>query len=146
MNGMGRGRTAPERRAEEGLQMKRLLMYLALACAACAAQMPPSPPAAGPQAGSFEVAGSWSGWGVVVLNADGSGTYTDTFKTGPGRMQLRRTGDRSYEGTWGESNQRFGTLTIELSPDGRTITGNWTPDPSVTVGSKEGGAIAWGRQ
>ena len=108
----------------------------------------PSALAAGQRSVIFELVGSWSSrdWGEVVLNADGTGTYTDTFGTGPGRIQLDRTGDRSYTGTWGESNQRSGKLVIELSPDGRTITGTWTPDPSSTIGSKTGGAILWTRK
>jgi len=96
---------------------------------------------------TLELVGSWSSrdWGEIVLNADGTGTYTDTFGTGPGRMQFERTGDRSYKGTWWESSQRSGTLVLVLSPDGRTITGTWTPDPRSTIGSKTGGAILWTR-
>jgi hypothetical protein len=37
-------------------------------------------------------------------------------------------------------------LVIILSPDGRTITGTWTPDASSTIGSKTGGAILWTRK
>ena len=97
---------------------------------------------------SFEPFGSWSSpdWREVVLNADGTGTYTDTFGTGPGRMQFDRTGECPYKGKWWESNQRSGTLVIILSPGGRTITGTWTPDPSSTIGSKTGGAILWSRK
>jgi hypothetical protein len=97
---------------------------------------------------TFEPVGSWASrdWGEVVLNADGTGTYTDTFGTGPGRIRLDPTCDRSYKGSWGESNQRSGTLVIILSPDGRTITGTWTPDASSTIGSKTGGAILWTRK
>jgi hypothetical protein len=32
------------------------------------------------------------------------------------------------------------------SPDGRTITGTWTPDASSTIGSKTGGTILWTRK
>jgi hypothetical protein len=97
---------------------------------------------------TFEPVGSWASrdWGEVVLNADGTGTYTDTFGTGPGRIELAPTCDRSYKGSWGESNQRSGTLVIILSPDGRTITGIWTPDASSTIGSKTGGTILWARK
>jgi len=95
----------------------------------------------------LELMGSWSGrdWGGVVLNADGTGTYTDTFGSGPGQMRFGRTSDHSYKGTWWESDQRLGTFAFELSLDGQTITGAWTPDPSSTIGSKTGGAILWTR-
>ena len=96
----------------------------------------------------LELAGSWSGrdWGELVLNADGTGTYTDTFGTGPGQVRFNRTGDHSYKGTWRESDQRWGTLVFELSSDGQTITGAWTPEPSSTIGSAMGGAILWTRK
>src|SRR5262249_20224299 len=110
--------------------------------------VPPPALSAGQRSVIFELVGSWFSrdWGEVILNADGTGTYTDTFGTGPGRMQFHRTGERSYKGIWWESNQRSGTLAIVLSPDGRTITGTWTPDPSSTIGSKTGGAILWTRK
>ncbi len=115
-----------------------------------AQQVEPTPPAltAGQQSGILELAGSWSGpdWGELVLNADGTGTYTDTFGTGPGQVQFERTGDHSYKGTWRESDRRSGTMEFELSPDGQTITGAWTPDPNSTIGSKTGGAILWSRR
>jgi hypothetical protein len=108
----------------------------------------PAAPTVGQSFVTFEPVGSWASrdWGEVVLNADGTGTYTDTFGTGPGRIELAPTCDRSYKGSWGESNQRSGTLVIILSPDGRTITGIWTPDASSTIGSKTGGTILWTRK
>jgi hypothetical protein len=104
--------------------------------------------AVGQRSASLELAGAWSGrdWGELVLNADGTGTYTDTFGTGPGQLRFDRTGDHSYKGTWWESDQRSGTMVFELSPDGQTITGDWTPDPSSTIGSETGGAILWTRK
>ena len=128
----------------------RLLCAAARAEKRVAQQVLVAPPAlaAGQRCAILELVGSWSArdWGEVVLNADGTGTYTDTFGTGPGRIQFDRTGDRSYKGIWWESNQRSGTLVIVLSPDGRTITGTWTPDPSSTIGGKTGGAILWTRK
>src|SRR5262245_43483358 len=101
------------------LGLMLLLCAAALAETGVAQQVLVAPPAlaAGQRSVIFELVGSWSSrdWGEVVLNADGTGTYTDTFGTGPGRMQLDRTGDRSYKGTWWESNQRSGTLVIVLS-------------------------------
>ena len=108
----------------------------------------PPAPAVGQPSPVLELAGSWSGrdWGDLVLNADGTGAYTDTFGTGPGQVWFGRTGDHSYKGTWRESDQRSGTMVFELSPDGQTITGAWTPDPSSTIGGKTGGAILWTRK
>jgi len=137
--------------------LRRAIVFLGLMLLLCAAaraeqggaqQVVASPaPAVGLRSTILELAGSWSGpdWGEVVLNADGTGTYTDTFGTGPGQLRFDRTGDHSYKGTWRESGQRSGTLVFELSPDDETITGAWTPDPSSTIGSKTGGAILWTR-
>jgi hypothetical protein len=123
--------------------LRRAIVFFGLMLLLCAAA-----PTVGQSFATFELVGSWASrdWGEVVLNADGTGTYTDTFGTGPGRIQLDRTCDRSYTGFWGESNQRSGTLEIILSPDGRTITGTWTPDASSIIGSKTGGAILWTRK
>src|SRR5205085_7408221 len=98
--------------------------------------------------GALPIAGQWAAadWGEVTIAADGSGTYTDTYGTGPGRLQIRRTDDGRYEGTWGESSERHGTLVLVLAPDGRTLTGSWTPDPQSTIGTTTGGPIQWSRR
>ncbi len=98
--------------------------------------------------GRVALAGSWSGgdWGDVVVRADGSGTYTDTFGTGPGVFELHHAGENKYAGSWSESSQRFGTLAIVFAPDGRTIDGRWDPDPRSTIGSQTGGPITWTRR
>jgi hypothetical protein len=110
---------------------------------------------AGPRGGitveaspSGVVAGRWSGddWGAVVVAPDGSGSYTSTYGTGPGRFQLERVGEHAYVGTWRESSLRFGTLTVSIAPDGRTIAGTWTPDPQCTIGTMTGGLIVWTRR
>jgi hypothetical protein len=105
----------------------------------------PTPPTPTPTSVSLGVAGRWSGdgWGNIVINSDGTGSYSDTFGTGPGRLQLRRVADGSYDGTWGESSQRHGTLMVVLSADGRQLNGTWTPDPQSTIGSMVGGAVNW---
>lgn len=99
-----------------------------------------------PAAPTAEAVGEWSGpeWGRVVLRRDGSGTYTDTYGTGPGRLEFHAAGD-GYEGRWMESPRRFGTLRFALAPDGRVIYGEWRPDPKCTVGTSNGGALAWRR-
>ena len=93
-----------------------------------------------------ELAGDWTGWGRVTWASDGSGTYTDTYGTGPGTMKLRRTGDRTYEGTWGESAKRHGTMVISLSGDSNQITGTWKPDPDCTIGTRQGGSLTFRRK
>jgi hypothetical protein len=107
-----------------------------------------SPGVARPLVHRFAVTGAWSAadWGDVVIGPDGAGSYSSTYGTGPGRLQLRPVGERRYEGSWGESAQRFGTLVLELSPDGQRITGSWTPDPQSTIGTRTGGSIAWTRR
>jgi hypothetical protein len=99
-------------------------------------------------ASRLAVAGRWSGadWGDVVIGGDGSGSYTSTYGTGPGQLQIRRAGERTYEGTWSESSQRYGALVLELAPDGRTITGAWRPDSQSTIGSRTGGPVVWTRR
>lgn len=103
--------------------------------------------AAAAETARVEAAGEWTGddWGSVVIAPDGSGSYTDTFGTGPGRLHLRRAGERLYAGVWGESSQRFGTIELLLSSDGRTLSGAWAPDPRSTIGSRTGGPVAWTR-
>lgn len=98
-------------------------------------------------AADADVTGRWTGpeWGSVVLNPDGTGTYTDTFGTGPGRIEYRSVAD-GYEGRWMESSRRFGTLRFVLAPSGREIIGTWTPDPECTIGTPNGGALRWMRE
>ena len=96
--------------------LRRAIFFLGLMLLLCAAaraeqgsaqQVVASPAlAVGQRSAILELAGSWSGrdWGELVLNADGTGTYTDTFGTGPGQVRFDRTGDHSYMGTWRESD------------------------------------------
>lgn len=93
-----------------------------------------------------KLAGRWSGpeWGWVVLNSDGNGSYTDTYGTGPGRIELHAVGD-GYEGRWVESSRRFGTLRFVLEPNGEAIVGTWAPDPRCTIGTTTGGSLRWSR-
>lgn len=94
-----------------------------------------------------QLAGTWASgdWGSIVLQPDGTGSYSSTYGTGAGRLSLRALGGRRFAGSWGESSQRHGTLTIEVSTDGRTITGTWTPDPNCTLGTTTGGTLTWTR-
>ncbi len=106
-----------------------------------------APAVAQPPATLAQLAGAWtsSDWGTIELSAAGSGSYSSTYGTGAGRFSLRPIGGRRFSGTWGESAQRHGTLTLELSLDGRTLTGTWTPDPSCTIGTMMGGTLVWTR-
>jgi hypothetical protein len=94
------------------------------------------------------IVGRWNGggWGYVVMRSDGTGSYTDTYKTGPGEMKLEVVGPRTYKGSWGESEQRHGTLEVTVSDDGNSVKGTWEPDPSSTIGTKSGGTITWNRE
>jgi hypothetical protein len=95
-------------------------------------------------AGDAGLDGTWTGadWGTVTF-AGGVGSYTDTYGTGPGRLQLERMGDHTYAGVWGESTKRHGTLTVTLSKDASGLTGTWYVDPDCTIGKKGGGPIRW---
>ena len=104
--------------------------------------------AATPALAQSQLAATWTSadWGTIELHADGTGSYTSTYGTGPGRIVLSALGGHRYSGRWSESSQRHGTLTLELAADGRTITGTWTPDPNCTIGTQNGGTIAWTRR
>jgi hypothetical protein len=134
------------------------IVCAALAAPACVNEgvPPPVAKAEAPMAGApaaplhvaadddAELAGAWEAadWGQVTINGR-TGSYTDTYGTGPGRFELRKTGDHMYSGVWGESKARHGTLTVTLSSDGRKLTGTWAPDTDVTIGGREGGPINW---
>ncbi|MBI5515326.1 MAG: hypothetical protein HY909_16225 [Deltaproteobacteria bacterium] len=93
-----------------------------------------------------DATGRWSGpeWGQVVLRADGTGTYTSTYGTGPGRIEFRAVGG-GYDGRWMESARRFGTMHFVVAPSGSAITGTWAPDPECTIGTMSGGELHWTR-
>lgn len=97
-------------------------------------------------AASTDPTGRWSGpeWGEVALNHDGTGTYSDTYGTGPGRIEFHAAGD-GYDGRWRESDRRFGTMHFTLTPGGREIVGRWAPDPECSIGSMSGGVLHWMR-
>lgn len=90
-----------------------------------------------------DLTGDWSSdWGKVTINGN-TGSYTDTYSGGPGKLEFTKKGDRQYTAVWSESKQRHGTMNVTLSADGTKLTGKWTPDADVTVGTKAGGAINW---
>lgn len=123
------------------------MLVLLAGCGAAHAPPSPSPRMLVATGGAVvDVAGVWSGadWGRVVLNRDGSGTYTDTYEAGPGRIEFYAAGD-GYEGRWRESARRFGTLRFVITTDGRTIRGAWEPDAACTIGAMQGGALLWTR-
>lgn len=95
-----------------------------------------------------EIAGAWhgTGWGDVVLRADGTGSYSDTYSSGPGRLQIHRTGPRTYAGTWGESARRHGVVVLVFEAGGGTLRGAWSPDPECSLGTHTGDALTWTRR
>jgi hypothetical protein len=94
-----------------------------------------------------DLSGEWSGagWGKVVISG-ARGTYTDTYQTGPGTFELRRTGRHTYEGTWGESKKRFGTLSFVTSEDERTIAGIYQADASCAIDPGSTSTFQWSRK
>jgi hypothetical protein len=98
--------------------------------------------------GQENLAGEWSGWGGVNItggNGAYEGTYNDTFGGKPGRFTLRKTGDRRYEGNWGESERRFGTFTLVLSQDRRSLEVSWSAAANSPIGPGNGGVSNWTR-
>jgi len=81
---------------------------------------------------SASLAGSWNGcdWGEVNISEDGgsySGTYSATFGSGRGNFSFSKTGERTYEGAWHDSDgQHEGTFTLTASADGKSIGLNWS--------------------
>jgi hypothetical protein len=88
--------------------------------------------------------GIWDGgdWGTVTLQ-NNTGSYTNTMGTGPGKMDIKNTNGRNYSGTWGESEQRHGTLQLTLSKDGNAVQGTWKADQNCTVNPGNEGTIQW---
>ena len=91
--------------------------------------------------------GRWDGgddWGEVIIN-DLEGTYSSTFGSDLGVIELTEVGENTYEGTWNEGGtDRFGTL--ELTQDSNdVVTGEWTADPDSEIPGSSGGLIRWER-
>ena len=78
------------------------------------------------------LAGSWNGcdWGEVTITGDSGsyfGTYSATFGSGKGSFSFGKTGERSYEGTWHDSDgQHHGTFTLTASADGKSLGLSWS--------------------
>lgn len=80
---------------------------------------------------SGPLSGIWSGWGTMTLSQEGgkiSGTYSDTYSSSDmGVISLFQDSNGEWTGTWEEPGiERRGTLhSVEVSDDGRTITGKY---------------------
>lgn len=104
------------------------------------------------------IIGMWRGddWGdielqfrLVVTDPNGpyySGTYTDTFSTQPGKIELSWSPDtQRFEGTWKEGDDRAGNLAIRMLPGGNVIRGSWTTNAKSKVqpGRPEHSDLEW---
>ena len=85
-----------------------------------------------------EIAGQWTDaeWGSVVLKqmtpGEYAGSYTKIAGKAPGRLVLKWTVDAErFDGTWGEGEERFGTLFLKR--DGNTLYGSCTTDPQSKI-------------
>ena len=85
-----------------------------------------------------DISGNWQGgdWGKVALTqaAPGqySGTYSDGVGKGPGKIELKWSRiERQFNGTWGEGDDRFGTLSVQLAEN--EIRGALTTDPNSKI-------------
>lgn len=88
------------------------------------------------------LAGSWysNDWGTVVF-VGSHGTYTATYSGVPGTIEVSAISPSYYEGTWAESDERFGSLMMTASPDGKQLNGTYMPDPKCTIGEMASGAF-----
>jgi len=74
------------------------------------------------------IVGKWNGWGGVEITGQNGiykGTYQDTFSGRPGTLEIKKTGNSTFEGTWGESEKRHGTFRLTLSAGGKTLWVSW---------------------
>lgn len=96
---------------------------------------------------SDALSGEWNGgdWGTVTIQGK-TRAYSNTNGTGPGKMEFKNTRDRTYEGTWGESEKRHGTMRFTISEDGKTIGGNWKADEHCEINPGNQGTILWQRK
>jgi uncharacterized protein (TIGR03067 family) len=90
----------------------------------------------------IDISGEWHEnppyfWGDVDLVAEGDdyrGTYTTTSNNRPGTLTLTRTGQRSFHGDRAESDRKYhGVFTLEVAPDGSSLTILWDPGGSRRV-------------
>ena len=99
-----------------------------------------------------DIAGKWSGpdWGEVVLEqkepGEYAGTYTDTFKEKPGKIELKWSRlEGRYKGTWQEGTNRQGKISVRLVND--EIRGAWTTSEKsgINPGNPELADLLWKR-
>ncbi len=90
--------------------------------------------------------GEWNGrsWGNIVFNGY-EGTYTGTYNKKLGWIKLKKESDTSFSGTWGESDERFGSLTVGWEDDNQ-LTGTWQVDPKARKRATNSGRIRWTRK
>ena len=113
-----------------------LLMTGSVLCAAESAEEQP-----------LDLSGVWSGagWGRVVIEED-SGTYTDTYGPRPGTFEFYQTGERTYRGTWRESESRHGRMWFTVLEDGQTMYGYYVADDDCKIRPGSKGAYFLTRQ
>jgi len=95
----------------------------------------------------LDLSGVWSGagWGRVVIEED-SGTYTDTYGPRPGTFEFYQTGERTYRGTWRESESRHGRMWFTVLEDGQTMYGYYVADDDCKIRPGSKGAYFLTRQ
>jgi len=85
-----------------------------------------------------DISGRWTGdeWGQVVLEEKQTGTYegtyTDTFGTQAGELQLQWSRiERRFKGTWREGEDRYGKISVRMLDD--RIRGAWTTNEKSRI-------------
>jgi outer membrane protein assembly factor BamB len=94
-----------------------------------------------------DLTGAWDGgdWGEVLVDGEHA-VYSANCRTGQGRMLLHVTGHKTYDGTWGESDRRYGTLSVTVSDDGHTAKGTWKASEGAALGDGASGSLNWKRK
>lgn len=100
-----------------------------------------------------DLSGRWNGndWGEVVLERIGpvsyAGTYSGTNGKDVGRVTFSYVAGQ-FEGKWWEGGFRLGTLTLQGSDDGRTLTGTYSTSPASTIkpGEPKSASIKWAKK
>lgn len=99
-----------------------------------------------------DISGRWEGpgWGAVELKEtkpdEYEGTYTDTFKDKPGRIEIKwNEKELRFNGVWGEEKHRSGTISVRLA--GEQILGAWTTSKESLIepGSPGLSELIWRR-
>jgi hypothetical protein len=97
----------------------------------------------------YGLSGKWidegGGWGSVVIVGN-RGKYTDTYAEDSGTFEFHKAGKNRFEGTWRESEKRYGTLWFEVSQSGKIIQGKYRASDKCEIEPGTEGIIDWAKE